>query len=126
MLYLRSKVLAEARAAKLPIVIEGPYADHKDADGLVSECRAARQLGYGGKAAIHPIQIDIINREFSPTKDELAYYRRVVAEMEGALSRGVGAIALDGVLVDQAMLFMARQVLESAEQCQGHEGTSSG
>ena len=113
-LYVRSKVLAEAKLARLPIIIEGPYVNHQDFEGLRRECRRARQFGYNGKAAIHPGQVDVINEAFSPSEEELDYYRRLVTEMEAAYARGVAAITFEHELADTAMYLLAKEVLAQA------------
>lgn len=121
-LYVRSKVLAEARAAGLSIIMEGPFVAHQDNDGLLRECRRSRQLGYTGKAAIHPRQVDLITQAFSPSAEDLAYYRRLVTAMEDAYARGVSAITFEGKLADTATLLLARQILASAERGPRAEG----
>lgn len=113
-LYLRSRVLLEGRAARLSHLLEGPYVRHQDDEGLRVEAGVGRQLGYTGKAAIHPRQVEIINEVFSPTAEELGYYRDLVSAMEEAYDRGVAAITFDGKLVDTAMLEHARQILRAA------------
>lgn len=113
-LYLRSRVLLEGRAARLSHLFEGPYVRHQDDEGLRRDAAFGRQLGYTGKAAIHPRQVGVINEVFSPTEEELRYYRELVAAMEEAYERGLAAITFEGKLVDTAMLEHARQVLEGA------------
>ena len=113
-LYIRSKMLVEAVGAKLVSIMEGPYAKHQDDEGLIRECRIGRQLGYPGKNAIHPRQVDLINRVFSPTETELSYYRGLVAAMEAANARGDGATTFEGKLIDTAHLHRARDVLRAA------------
>lgn len=110
-LYIRSKMLVEAVAADLVSIMEGPYAEHQDDEGLIRQCRIARQLGYLGKNAIHPRQVDLINQEFTPSEKELAYYSGLVVAMEAANARGEGATTFEGKLIDTAHLVRARKVL---------------
>lgn len=114
MLHVRAHVLLEGRAAGIANLVEGPYVAYQDDEGLRSEARRGRQLGYTGKAAVHPRQLQIINEVFSPSPEEVAYFARVVAAMEQAYSEGVATATLDGKMIDTAMLARARQVLALA------------
>ena len=110
-LYIRSRVLLAARAAGVEHVLDGTYSNIRDPEGLRICCEAARKLGYRGKSAIHPNQIETINRIFTPTAQELDYYRRVIEAFDTAVARGSAATTVDGKLVDYAMVGMARRVL---------------
>jgi citrate lyase subunit beta / citryl-CoA lyase len=114
-LYLRSRILLAARAAGVEHVLDGSYANVRDPDGLRVCCEAARRLGYRGKSAIHPNQIETINRVFMPTAQELDYYRRVIDAFDTAVARGSAATTVDGKLVDYAMVGMAKRVIAWAE-----------
>jgi citrate lyase subunit beta / citryl-CoA lyase len=109
--YALSHVLVQARAAGIPEILAGPYVKFADDAGLEHDAAFARQIGCTGKAAIHPRQIDIINKVFTPSADELAYYERVVIAMRDAHERGLGAVTVDGRMVDQAMVERARSVI---------------
>lgn len=110
-LYIRSRILLAARAAGVEHVLDGSYANIRDPEGLRLCCEAARKLGYRGKSAIHPNQIETINRIFTPTAQELDYYRRVIDAFDAAVARGSAATTVDGKLVDYAMAAMAKRVL---------------
>ena len=114
-LYLRSRVLLAARAAGVEHVLDGTYANVRDPEGLRICCEAARKLGYRGKSVIHPNQIETVNRIFTPTAQELDYYRRVIEAFDAAVARGSAATTVDGKLVDYAMVGMAKRVLAWAE-----------
>ena len=114
-LYVRSRVLLAARAAGVEHLLDGSYANIRDPEGLHVCCEAARKLGYRGKSAIHPKQIETINRVFMPTADEVDYYRRVIDAFDAAVARGSAATTVDGKLVDYAMVGMAKRVLAWAE-----------
>jgi len=114
-LYVRSRILLAARAAGVEHVLDGSYANVRDADGLATCCRAARRLGYRGKSVIHPGQIETVNRIFTPTPAEVDYYRRVIATFDAAVERGSAATTVDGKLVDYAMAGMARRFIAWAE-----------
>jgi citrate lyase subunit beta / citryl-CoA lyase len=110
-LYVRSRVLLAARAAGVEHVLDGSYANIRDLEGLRTCCEAARKLGYRGKTAVHPSQIETLNRIFTPSAQELDYYRRVIEAFDAAVARGSAAITVDGKLVDYAMAGMAKRVL---------------
>ena len=114
-LYARSRVLLAARAAGVEHVLDGAYSNVRDPEGLRTCCEAARRLGYRGKSVIHPNQIETVNRVFSPTAQEIGYYRRVLEAFDAALERGSAATTVDGKLVDSAMVGMAKRVLAWAE-----------
>jgi citrate lyase beta subunit len=112
---VRSRILLAARAAGVEHVLDGSYANVRDPEGLKICCEAARRLGYRGKTAIHPTQIETINSVFMPSAKEIDYYRRVVSAFDEALTRGSAATTVDGKLVDYAMVGMAKRVLAWAE-----------
>lgn len=116
-LYLRSRVLLAARVAGITNPIDGVYADYRNLDGLEATARRARALGYRGKKVIHPAQVPIVNRVFSPTAAELDFHRRVIEVFEAALERGEATAVVDGRMIDYAMAETARRVLaRSADQ----------
>ena len=115
------QILVAGRAAGLRVV-DGPFADVRDADGLRRSCLTARALGYDGKWCIHPDQIAITNEVFSPTDDEIAWARRVVASAEAAARVGKGALAIDGTMIDAASVRMAQATLAAAPIDDGDSG----
>ncbi len=114
-LYIRSRILLAARAAGIEHVLDGSYANISDPEGLRACCEAARRLGYRGKSIIHPNQVEIVNRAFTPTQQELDYYRRVLEAFDAAVARGSAATTVDGKLVDYAMAATAKRVLAWGE-----------
>ena len=111
----RSQVLLNARAAGVPYPMEAVFMDFRNPDGLRLECELARTLGYIGKVAIHPAQIEVINDVFTPAPDEVEYQRKVLAAFEEAEAQGKASIAVDGKMVDYAVARVARAVLARAE-----------
>jgi citrate lyase subunit beta/citryl-CoA lyase len=110
-IYHRSRIVIAARAAGLD-AIDGPYwGAIADVDGYRAECRLVSTLGYAGKWAIHPGQIEPANETFAPTSEEVAHARRVLEATEQAAADGRGAISLDGVLVDAVDIRLAETVL---------------
>jgi citrate lyase beta subunit len=77
-----------------------------------------KKIGFKGKFAIHPSQLDIINATFSPSPEEIAHARRVVAAFEEAERAGKGATSLDGKVVDVPVVKRARALLEIAASMQ--------
>lgn len=113
LLYARSAVCTAARAANVP-ALETPYFKLRDVEGLEADSRAAKHLGFKGRFAIHPDQIDAINACFSPSADEIAHAERVVAAYEEAEQRGRGSTSLDGLVIDVPVVKRARATLELA------------
>lgn len=109
--FARSVCLLTAAAAGLP-AIDTVFTDIRDAAGFEEECRAARRMGFVAKTAIHPSQVEPINRLFSPSAEELGWARRVVAAFEAAPASGV--LTLDGKMLDVPHLRLARRLLGAA------------
>ena len=99
--------------------IDGPYGDFKDGEGYLSAARRVAALGYEGKWAIHPSQIEAANTVFSPSPEEVARARRIVDAMAQAAREGKGAVQVDGRLVDIANIRMAQNLLQKAEAISG-------
>lgn len=111
--WARGRVVVAARAARLPPPVMSAYTRLRDPDGLAASCRAGRALGFCGRTAIHPGQLDTIREAFLPSAAEVAAAREVVERVGGAAVEGVGAVALeDGTFLDVAMVERARWVLE--------------
>lgn len=105
----RNLCLLAARAADVT-PIDAVFTDFRDGDGLRREAEAARRDGFSAKVAIHPSQVEIINRCFTPTDAERSWAERVVAAFEAAAQ---GAVQLDGVMLDAPHLTQARRILAS-------------
>ena len=110
----RAMVAVGARAAGVAS-LDGPYVSYRDQEGLRRDVEAARNLGYNGKFAIHPAQIDIINSIFTPGSEEVEYAHRVVEAWNEAESAGRGATSLDGRMIDVPVVKRARNLLALAE-----------
>jgi len=116
--WIMAEVANHAHARGLA-AIDGPYVDFNDEDGYRESAQRARLLGYHGKWCIHPNQIPWANEVFSPTPDEVAYARKVLDAYGQATENGEGAIALDGMLVDEASRKMAEETIARAEAGRG-------
>jgi citrate lyase subunit beta/citryl-CoA lyase len=112
--YARNKVIIAARAAGIDM-IDGPFAAFKNPDGFRRECVRARTLGAVGKWAIHPSQIEIANEAFSPTREQVERARKLAAAYAEAEAAGLGAVAVDGTMVDIASIRILRNTLKRAE-----------
>lgn len=111
MLYARSRVLLESRAANVPLIMDSVYAAVTDHAGLLQDTTFSRALGFSGRPAIHPSQVSTINDAYSPTEAEVALAARVIDAYDSAVDSGVGALLLDGRLIDRATVQTARKVL---------------
>jgi citrate lyase subunit beta / citryl-CoA lyase len=103
----RNLCLLAARAAEVT-PIDAVFTDFRDGEALRREADAARRDGFSAKVAIHPSQVDIINRCFTPTDEERQWAERVIAAFE---SGAKGAVQLDGVMLDAPHLTQARRIL---------------
>ena len=112
--YARNQVLIAARAAGIDAV-DGPFADFRDEEGYRRECTRAAVLGFSGKWCIHPSQIAIANEVFSPAPGQVERARKMIAAMEEAEEKGLGAVAVDGVMVDAASARLMRNITRRAD-----------
>jgi citrate lyase subunit beta / citryl-CoA lyase len=112
--FAQEAVLVAARAAGLQAV-DGPHLRVDDAAGLSAWAAHVRSLGYDGKWAIHPSQLDALNAAFSPTPEEVGWARSVIAALELAeADAGRGAVMLEGEMIDEALRKQALGVLARA------------
>src|SRR5450631_712265 len=94
--------------------IDGPFGDFGDPDGYIAAAKRAAVLGYEGKWAIHPSQIELANQVYTPSEAEVTKARRIVSAMADAAKAGKGAVSLDGRLIDIASIRMAEALLKKA------------
>jgi citrate lyase subunit beta/citryl-CoA lyase len=111
LLYARSRVLLEARAAGIKHPLDGVFPRINDTEGLVRDSELARNLGYRGRTVIHPNQVEPVNRVFSPTEKEIAYARDMLAAFDAAEAAGSGALSFRGKMIDRAMVKTARELV---------------
>jgi citrate lyase subunit beta / citryl-CoA lyase len=112
--YARNKIVIAARAAGIEAV-DGPYANFRKPEGYREECRRSLTLGFVGKWAIHPSQIEIANEVYSPTPAEVERARKSIAEYAKAEAEGLGSIAVDGVMVDAASIRLMQNIVRKAD-----------
>jgi citrate lyase subunit beta / citryl-CoA lyase len=112
--YLKSRVVMAARAAgKQPI--GGIWQQIKDLDGLTQASRLDRQLGMSGELVLHPMQVDIVNRTYTPDADEVAYYQGMIDALDVAVAQGRASVIYDGEHIDIAHVKTAREIIALAE-----------
>jgi citrate lyase beta subunit len=108
--FVYSRLIMCGKAAGLR-VIDAPYGNFRDSEGLALAAARSRALGFDGKWAIHPSQIDALNLAFAPTPEEIERARAVIAAYEEASRAGRGSAAIGSSMIDQASLRMAQDVL---------------
>jgi citrate lyase subunit beta / citryl-CoA lyase len=113
-LHARSVIVVASCAEGLDAPIDSVFADVSDLAGLREEAEFSRSLGFFGKNAIHPAQIDIIHEAFTPTADEVNWAREVLATFEA--SRGAATRLDTGEMIDTPIAARAHRVLALAEQ----------
>jgi citrate lyase subunit beta/citryl-CoA lyase len=112
--------VAAARAFGLDI-IDGVFNDLGDADGFARECKQARDMGFDGKTLIHPSQIGPCNAAFSPTAEEIAEARKLIAAFELPQNKNKGVVQLEGRMVERLHADMARRTLAIAKAIEARE-----
>jgi malyl-CoA/(S)-citramalyl-CoA lyase len=110
----QTRMLVACRAYGLR-PIDGPFGDFGDRDGYIAAANRAAVLGYEGKWAIHPSQIELANQVFTPPEAEVTKARRIIEAMAQAAKDGRGAVSLDGRLIDIASIRMAEALIAKAD-----------
>jgi len=108
-----SRIAVAARARGLRAV-DGPYGNFSDPEGFKAQARRSVSLGYEGKWAIHPSQVALANDMFSPTEAEVGQAKRILDAMEQARKDGLGAVTLDGKLIDLASIRQAQVMVQAS------------
>jgi len=107
------QVVQTAKAARLePILVPASMADFRNLEALEDAAQFARNLGATGGYAVHPAQIEVLNRVFAPTETERDWARRVLAASESAKKDGKGVFLLDGQMIDLPLVTRAQQILK--------------
>ena len=112
LLYARSRVVHAAASAGLD-VIDVPYLDLEDPDGMVVAAKQAKALGFSGKGSIHPKQIAALNAAFTPSEEEIARARRITRTFEEA---DTGLVVIDGKLIEKPVLRDMYRILAIADR----------
>jgi citrate lyase subunit beta/citryl-CoA lyase len=119
--YVRAKIVTASRAAGIEAPFDTVWVDLADEEGLEASARTALGFGFQGKMCIHPNQIAVVNRVFTPSEAEIAFAERVVAAFARAEAEGSAAIQLDGKFIDYPILYRAQRVLEKIEAIRARE-----
>jgi citrate lyase subunit beta/citryl-CoA lyase len=113
--YPRARIAVACRAAGVKPPLDTPFMiDLKDREALEVDVKKARQLGFQGKLCIHPNQVEVCNRIFSPTPEEIEYARKVIQTFEQAEAGGKAAIQLEGKFIDYPVVENSRRILKLA------------
>jgi len=115
LLYARSRVVHAASSAGLD-VIDVPFLDLNDPDGMRVEAEQARDLGFAGKGSIHPRQIAALNEVFTPSEEQIARARRIIAEFEAA---DTGLVVIDGKLIEKPVLREMYRIVSIVDRMEG-------
>jgi len=105
------KCVLAARAYN-KLAIDGVHLNVADLDGLEASCIQGKNLGFDGKSLIHPNQVQLCNKVYSPSKDEIEYARRVKAAFDEASKAGKGVCVVDGKLVEYLHVLDAKRILD--------------
>tara|TARA_B100000686_G_scaffold22652_1_gene20738 strand:+ start:23589 stop:24416 length:828 start_codon:yes stop_codon:yes gene_type:complete len=114
-LFARSQVAIAARAAGV-LALDTPFFGFKDPDRLKINSELSKSIGFKGKFAIHPLQVEIINKCFSPTKKEIDHALEVIRVFEEAAAKGRGSTSLEGQVVDVPVVKRAEALIDQAKQ----------
>ncbi|MEE2777595.1 MAG: CoA ester lyase [Acidobacteriota bacterium] len=112
--FARARLVVAARAAGID-AIDGPYANFRNPDGYVRQASWAAALGFVGKWAIHPSQIELANQVYSPTDEEITEARNMIEEVRKAEEGGMGAANTGGVMIDAATARIFQVIVDRAE-----------
>jgi citrate lyase beta subunit len=112
LLYARSRVVHAASAAGLD-VIDVPWLDLDDPEGMRVAAEQARDLGFVGKGAVHPKQIAALNEVFTPASDTIARARRIIAAFDAA---DTGLVVIDGKLIEKPVLRDMHRIVAIADR----------
>ena len=112
-LYARQKVVAAAAAGDID-ALDMAWPDFNDPEGLRRNAEQAVEMGFDGKSAIHPVQIEVIRDVFTPDPERVAWAERIVEEAAAARERGKVVFQLDGEMIDPPIIDRAEDILERA------------
>jgi citrate lyase subunit beta/citryl-CoA lyase len=114
-LFLRSKLILDARAAGVQYPTISSWWNIKDLEGLERDAKWNRQLGYRGQTVMHPSHVPIVNAVFTPSAEEIAFHKGLIAAMDDATRKGIAAVTYKGDMVDEAMVKTSRELLAFAK-----------
>jgi len=119
-LFPLSRMVMAAKAWGLQ-AIDAPYGDFRDEEGLQRSCMLSSSMGYDGKWAIHPAQIEVINRAYTPDEEDVKRARDILRAYETSRDEGSGTLALEGRMIDRASVRLAEQTAAKWDQIRSRE-----
>ena len=120
LLYPKQQTIFAARAAGiLPMGFVGSIADFRDQDAFRAIVRRSRRLGFMCASAVHPLQVAVLNEEFSPDPAEVAKAEKMIAAYDDAYAKGLGAVQFEGAMIDVPVVERARSVVRRAAALRG-------
>jgi citrate lyase subunit beta / citryl-CoA lyase len=122
LLHPKQRMIISARAAGvMPIGFIGTVADFSDWDALRAMVRRARRFGFDGAGCIHPGQVKIVNEEYTPSEEEVAYARKVIQMNNEAKAAGRGSFQIEGKMIDIPVVVRAEKLLRRYEAIKARE-----
>jgi citrate lyase subunit beta/citryl-CoA lyase len=118
----RCQCVLASRAAAIEAPIDTVWVDLKDPEGFADSTRHIKALGFQGKMCIHPDQVPVVNEILSPSPQEVAWSRKVVAAFEAAEKTGSASIQLEGKFIDYPILYRAQRVLAAVARIAARDG----
>jgi len=119
--YPRTRIVTASRAAAIEPPLDTVWVDLADQQGLEASAYSALGLGFQGKMCIHPNQIPVVNRVFTPSAAEIAFAERVVDGFARAEAEGSAAIQVDGKFIDYPIVHRAQRILEKVAALRARE-----
>jgi citrate lyase subunit beta / citryl-CoA lyase len=120
--HARSAIVTASRASDFEAPLDTVWVDLADREGLEASARTALGFGFQGKMCIHPDQITVVNRVFTPTDAEIAFAERVAGAFAKAEAEGSAAIQLNGKFIDYPIVYRAQRVLQRVAAIRVREG----
>lgn len=112
-LFARSMLVAAAKSAGIQ-ALDTVYSDVNDLEGLYEDTIRSRKMGFDGRSAIHPSQVEVIHKAYTPSQDEIEWAKRVMDAMESGKKEGKGAVSLDGRMIDRPVAERAKRIIALA------------
>jgi len=113
--YARGKIINSSRAANILEPIDTVFKDIEDLEGLHNETKIVKNMGFKGKLAVHPKQLDIINKIFSPTFEEVEKAKKIVQAFNCNEAQGTGSLKVDGEMIDMPVVEQAKKIIDEFE-----------
>ncbi len=112
--YISSKIIVACAAYQVQ-AIDTVFADINDQEGLFQATKRAISRGFQGKSIIHPSQIEVVHRAFMPSEVEIEKAKRIVKAYRESLKKGLGAVSVDGRMIDLPVVMRAERILKRAK-----------